>query len=165
MDTIIDYAYKGGFVMGICNGFQILTETGLLPGALIRNKNLKFICKHVNINVESISTPYTSFYTTGEVLNIPIAHMDGNYYIDKTGLEELKENDQIVFRYCSEEGITDDESNPNGSIYNIAGITNKNKNVLGMMPHPERASEKELGSIDGIHIFKSIKNYIKKGAL
>lgn len=165
MDSIIKYAEKGGLIIGICNGFQILTESGLLPGALIRNKNLKFICKHVNIAVECIDTPFTSYYTTGEVLNIPIAHMDGNYYIDKAGLEELIENDQIVFRYCKEAGVIDDEANPNGSIYNIAGIVNKDRNVLGMMPHPERASESILGSVDGVHIFKSVKNYIKKGVL
>ncbi|MCX8084847.1 MAG: phosphoribosylformylglycinamidine synthase subunit PurQ [Calditerrivibrio sp.] len=165
MDAVVDFAEKGGFVIGICNGFQILTETGLLPGALMRNKNLKFICRNVSISVEHINTPFTYLYTVGEVLKIPIAHMDGNYYIDQKGLEELKENNQIIFRYCSESGVVDEESNPNGSVYNIAGIINKNGNVLGMMPHPERASERVLGSEDGIHIFRSIKKFLEKGVI
>ncbi|MCA1927457.1 MAG: phosphoribosylformylglycinamidine synthase subunit PurQ [Calditerrivibrio sp.] len=165
MDSIIKYGESGGLIIGICNGFQILTETGLLPGALMRNKNLKFICKHVNVSVEDINSPFTSYYTNGEVLNIPIAHMDGNYFIDEAGFNELKENSQILFRYCSGSGIVDDESNPNGSLYNIAGIMNKNRNVLGMMPHPERASESQLGSFDGVHIFKSVRNYIQKGGI
>lgn len=165
MDSIIKYGESGGLIIGICNGFQILTETGLLPGALMRNKNLKFICKHVNVSVEDINSPFTSYYTNGEVLNIPIAHMDGNYFIDEAGFNELKENNQILFRYCSGSGIVDDESNPNGSLYNIAGIMNKNRNVLGMMPHPERASESQLGSFDGVHIFKSVRNYIQKGGI
>lgn len=165
MDSIVKYGESGGLIIGICNGFQVLTEAGLLPGALMRNKNLKFICKDVTISVDCINSPFTSYYTNGEVLNIPIAHMDGNYFIDNDGLNQLKENNQIVFRYCSSSGIVDDESNPNGSLYNIAGIINKNRNVLGMMPHPERASESQLGSFDGVHIFTSIKNYIQKGGI
>lgn len=161
MDAVVKFAQKGGFVIGICNGFQVLTESGLLPGALMRNKDLKFICKHVNLVVQNVDTAFTSFYSNGEVVRIPIAHMDGNYFIDEKGLLELRENSQIVFRYSDSNGDTNQESNPNGSVYNIAGIVNKEGNVLGMMPHPERCAEEILGGMDGYHIFNSIKKTIK----
>lgn len=148
MRQIIDFAKKGGLVIGICNGFQILLESGLLPGAMLRNKNLHFICKFVNIRAEVIDTPFTNKLRKGQVLNIPIAHNEGNYYCDSETLKDLKKNNQIVFRYCS--------PNPNGALDNIAGICNKKRNVLGMMPHPERCGEEILGSISGRLIFESI---------
>lgn len=154
MESISTHVEKGGLVIGICNGFQILCEAGLLPGALIRNRSLQFICKPVYLKLENDATPFTRF--SQKVLKIPIAHGEGNYFIHKDGLEEMKENNQIVFRYCSEKGEVVPESNPNGALYNIAGIVNKKKNVLGMMPHPERCSEKVLGSTDGKLIFESI---------
>lgn len=148
MDSIKKFSERGGKVIGICNGFQILTEAGLLPGALIRNKNLHFICKHVNIRVENNKTPFTNKLKRGQVLHIPIAHGEGNYTCDPATLRGLKRNKQIAFTYYGE--------NPNGSTANIAGIFNKRRNVLGMMPHPERASESILGSEDGLFIFQSI---------
>jgi len=148
MEVIKNFADRGGLVIGICNGFQILTEAGLLPGALVRNKNLHFICKHVRIKAENSKTPFTNKLKNGQILNIPIAHGEGNYTCDEKTLKELKRNKQIVFTYYGE--------NPNGSIANIAGICNKKRNVLGMMPHPERASEEILGSTDGRLIFESI---------
>ena len=153
MQGVIDFAKKGGLVIGICNGFQILLEAGLLPGAMLRNKNLHFICKDVHIKLLNKNTPFTNLYKKDEVLKIPIAHNEGNYYIDEKGLKTLKENNQIVFQYCA---------NPNGAVDNIAGIVNKERNVLGMMPHPERSSEKELGSQDGLFIFKSIVEWVKE---
>ncbi len=162
MKSIKKFAEDGGLVLGICNGFQILLESGLLPGSLLRNKNLKFICKFVDICVERNDTPFTNSCEK-KVLRIPIAHHDGCYFLEKEKLEELESNGQILFRYSSPEGEIDEEFNPNGSLKNIAGITNKNGNVLGMMPHPERASELLLGSFDGKFIFKSIFNYLEKG--
>ena len=161
MREIESYAKHGGLVMGICNGFQILLEAGLLPGAMTRNKNLNFICKFVNILVENERTPYTSLCRKGQVLRVPIAHIEGNYYADEKTLKDLKENGQVVFRYCDEEGKISESSNPNGSKEAIAGICNKEGNVLGMMPHPERASEAILGSEDGRLIFESIINTLK----
>ena len=161
MREVESYAKDGGLVMGICNGFQILLETGLLPGAMTRNKNLNFICKFVNISVENERTPYTSLCRKGQVLRVPIAHIEGNYYADEKTLKDLKENGQVVFRYCDEEGKVSESSNPNGSKEAIAGICNKEGNVLGMMPHPERASEAILGSEDGRLIFESIINTLK----
>ena len=161
MDSIKEFADKGGFVMGICNGFQILTESGLLPGALTRNKKLKFVCKYVNISVENSNTPYSNYYSDGEIIKIPIAHMDGNYFIDENGYNDLLINKQIVFRYCDLNGNIDLKSNPNGSVGNIAGIINKKRNVLGMMPHPERCAEEILSGTDGMLIFKSIKKAIE----
>jgi phosphoribosylformylglycinamidine synthase subunit PurQ / glutaminase len=162
MKSVIEFANNGGLVIGICNGFQILLEAGLLPGAMLRNKNLHFICKYVTIKTENTKTPFTSLYKKSQVLRIPIAHNEGNYYIDKKGLSDLKKNNQIVFRYSGDQGEVDQKSNPNGAVDNIAGIINKEGNVLGMMPHPERSSEKELGSDDGFFIFKSIATWLKK---
>jgi len=161
MREVESYAKDGGLVIGICNGFQILLETGLLPGAMTRNKNLNFICKFVNILVENERTPYTNLCRKGQVLRVPIAHIEGNYYADEKTLRDLKENGQVVFRYCDEEGKVSESSNPNGSKEAIAGICNKEGNVLGMMPHPERASEAILGSEDGRLIFESIINTLK----
>jgi phosphoribosylformylglycinamidine synthase len=160
MKSIVDFANRGGFVIGICNGFQILLEAGLLPGAMLRNKNLHFICKFVYIRTENNHTAFTNFCHKHQVLNIPIAHNEGNYYIDEEGLQELKRNNQIVFRYCAPEGNVNEAYNPNGAMYSIAGIINKQGNVLGMMPHPERSSEKLLNSEDGLFIFKSIVNAV-----
>ncbi len=163
MKKVVDFAREGGLVVGICNGFQILLETGLLPGAMLRNTSLRFICKFVHIEVENRNTPFTSLCLKDQVLKIPIAHTDGNYFISDEGLERLKQNQQIVFRYCDENGKITPEANPNGSLYNIAGICNERRNVLGMMPHPERASEKILGSEDGKYIFRSIADFFEEG--
>ncbi|KPL01704.1 MAG: phosphoribosylformylglycinamidine synthase, partial [candidate division Zixibacteria bacterium SM1_73] len=158
MKKVMNFARDGGLVVGICNGFQILLEAGLLPGAMLRNTSLRFICKFVHIEVENENTPFTNLCHKGQVLKIPIAHTDGNYFISEEGLNRLKQNQQIVFRYCDQFGGITQEANPNGSLYNIAGICNEKRNVLGMMPHPERASESILGSEDGKHIFQSIVN-------
>lgn len=148
MPAVIEFAKNGKPVFGTCNGFQILTEVGLLPGALKRNDSLKFVCKTVELTVENTNTPFTSLYKKGEKINLPIAHADGSYYADEELLAELEENGQVVFRYLKE--------NPNGSLNDIAGITNKQGNVLGMMPHPERAVEILLGNEDGLRVFKSL---------
>ncbi len=155
-----EFASSGGIVLGICNGFQILTESGLLEGVLIRNKSLNFICKDVYLKVENKDTPFTN--RCKDIVRIPIAHKDGCYYCDNETLEKLKKNNQIIFKYCSEKGEIDEEHNPNGSLLSIAGICNKEKNVLGMMPHPERASEEILGNIDGKMIFQSIIDFLQK---
>ena len=160
MKVVKHFAAEGKFVFGICNGFQILCEAGLLPGALMRNAGLHFICKHVNLKVENSNTPFTSEVAAGRVLSIPIAHADGNYTCDDETYDLLEENGQIVFRYCDENGEIVDNANPNGSRSNIAGICNQNRNVLGMMPHPERACEELLGSNDGQDIFRSLTNAI-----
>ena len=162
MKRVMDFAKAGGLVVGICNGFQILLEVGLLPGAMLKNSSLRFICKFVHIKVENENTPFTNLSKKGQILKIPIAHSDGNYFIHEEGLKKLKRNDQIVFRYCDEAGNVTREANPNGSLEGIAGICNQTKNVLGMMPHPERASENILGSDDGKHIFQSIVNFFSK---
>jgi phosphoribosylformylglycinamidine synthase len=156
MESVRDFAEKGGLVIGICNGFQILVEAGLLPGALVRNKTTHFICKFVNLRVENADTPFTNQCKVGQVLRIPIAHNDGRFFCDEETIKRLERNGQIVFRYCTPEGEVTEEANPNGSIENIAGIVNERGNVLGMMPHPERASEKLLGSEDGLLIWRSI---------
>ncbi|MBU4140309.1 MAG: phosphoribosylformylglycinamidine synthase subunit PurQ [Candidatus Omnitrophica bacterium] len=161
MNSITDFARKGGTVIGICNGFQILLEAGLLPGVMLRNRGLHFICKYVYAKTENNHTRFTSLYNAEQILKIPIAHNEGNYYIDATGLRELQNNNQIVFRYCSVAGEISDQFNPNGASDNIAGIMNKKGNVLGMMPHPERSSERELGSQDGYFIFKSILKWLE----
>ncbi len=156
MESVKKFAASGGLVMGICNGFQILCESGLLPGALMRNSGLKYVCKFVHVRVESTNTPFTSQCREGEVLRIPIGHMEGNYFCDATTLAELKREQRIVFRYTTADGRIAAEANPNGSLENIAGICNEGRNVLGMMPHPERASEKELGGIDGLRVIQSL---------
>lgn len=156
MSEVVKFARDGGLVLGICNGFQVLVEAGLLPGALLRNANLKFVCKQVYLRTETTATPFSSGLSIGQVLKVPIAHGDGNYYADEATLKSLQDNDQIVFRYSTANGEITAESNPNGSILNIAGIVNKNRNVLGMMPHPERASEQILGSAGGVMVLKSV---------
>jgi phosphoribosylformylglycinamidine synthase len=156
MESVRKFAAGGGLVMGICNGFQILTESGLLPGALLRNRGLKYICKPVQIRTESTDTPFTHLCEKGEVLTVPIGHMEGNYFCDEATLKQLRDQDRIVFRYTTRDGQVTDEANPNGSIENIAGICNEGRNVLGMMPHPERASEPVMGMTDGVRILESL---------
>ena len=156
MNSVREFADEGNLVLGICNGFQILCEAGLLPGALIRNRNLHFICEHVNVRVETTETPFTNQLNGGSVLRIPIAHAEGNYVCDDETLDELQREDRIVFRYCDAQGVVSDAANPNGSRDAIAGICNRDRNVLGLMPHPERACEDLLGSTDGRDIFRSL---------
>lgn len=160
MKAVDRFARSGGLVLGICNGFQILLEAGLLPGAMTRNKNLRFLCRQVHIRVENSDTPFTCAAQPGQVLEIPIAHMDGNYFCDPTTLAEIERNKQAVFRYVTPNGETaasDDRlANPNGSLEAMAGICNRERNVIGLMPHPERAVESTLGSADGLVIFRSI---------
>lgn len=160
MQELREFVQKGGLVLGICNGFQVLLELGLLPGAMLRNKNLKFLCEHVHLRIENERTPFTNMGEKGQVLRIPIAHFDGNFYASEDTIEELKGNDQIVFRYADNEGRITEEANVNGSCENIAGLINKQGNVLGMMPHPERASEFLLGSEDGRIIFESMIQHL-----
>ncbi len=157
---IKDFANSGGVVIGICNGFQILTELKLLPGVLLRNKSLNFICKDVNLKVANRDSIFTSEYYENEILKIPIAHAEGNFYLNKSEIVEVKKFNQIIFQYTSSEGLIDKDSNPNGSILNIAGIRNKKGNVLGLMPHPERVSENLLGGLDGKKIFQSIIKHL-----
>jgi phosphoribosylformylglycinamidine synthase len=157
-----EFAGGGGLVLGICNGFQILTEAGLLPGVLLRNRSLRFISKPQYVKVESVKTPFTYGYSKGDILNFPIAHNEGNYFVDEETLKSLIEEDRIVFRYASADGKTDDSANPNGSLENIAGIVNEKRNVLGMMPHPERAMERLLGSDDGKILFQSIMQTLER---
>ena len=159
MSTVKDFAAQGGLVLGICNGFQILLEAGLLPGAMLRNRGLKFICRAVHLRVENPNTPFTVACRSGQVLEIPIAHMEGNYYANETTLEDLERNRRIVFRYSTPDGEVTEAANPNGSLRNIAGISNREGNVLGMMPHPERASDALLGSRGGLHIFRSLVQF------
>jgi phosphoribosylformylglycinamidine synthase subunit PurQ / glutaminase len=161
MGAVKDFAQKGGLVIGICNGFQILLEAGLLPGAMLRNRSLHFICKDVYVRVENAATSFTTACTPGQVLKIPIAHAEGNYYTDPVTLAGLKANAQVVFRYCTSDGEVCPEANPNGSIDNIAGIRNAEGNVLGMMPHPERCTEEMLGNEDGRLIFLSMLEALK----
>jgi phosphoribosylformylglycinamidine synthase len=156
MAEVAKFAASGGMVIGICNGFQILCEAGLLPGALLRNAGLKYVCKYVNLRVENASTPFTNACKQGEVLRIPVGHMEGNYFCDAPTLATLKRQNRIVFRYCTPDGQITPEANPNGSLDNIAGICNEGGNVLGMMPHPDRCSEAMLGSADGAKVFTSM---------
>jgi phosphoribosylformylglycinamidine synthase len=156
MQSVQKFAAEGGLVLGICNGFQILTEAGLLPGALMRNAGLKYICKQVNLRVETADSPFTSRLAKGDVLRIPIGHMEGNYFCSDEELRRLESDDRIVFRYANSAGEVTAEANPNGSLSNIAGILNEKRNVLGMMPHPDRSSEALLGSADGFRIFESM---------
>lgn len=156
MNSVVDFANKGGIVIGICNGFQVLLEAGLLPGVMIKNKSLKFVCKDIYLTVENKKTVFTSDINFGKPFKVPIAHGEGNYFADDETLKELLDNDQIVFKYSSQDGKIDDGSNPNGSTMNIAGIINRNGNVLGMMPHPERACDPVLGKSDGQMFFESI---------
>lgn len=160
MNSVKKQADAGKPVIGICNGFQVLTESGLLEGALTTNNYPKFRCEPTYLRVETTVTPFTSMFRKGDILSIPIAHMEGNYYADETTLASLERNDQVVFRYVDRNGNATDEANPNGSRENIAGIVSKRKNVLGMMPHPERASEEVLGSSDGLKVFRSMLEYI-----
>ena len=155
MNSIINFAKRGGFVIGICNGFQILCESKLLPGALLHNNSHKFICKNTYLSVTSNSSRFTSKYSLNQVIKIPVAHGEGRYHADENTLNSLKENDQIIFQYCNSNGKIDIGSNINGSALNIAGICNINRNVFGMMPHPERASDSELSNTDGINFFLS----------
>jgi phosphoribosylformylglycinamidine synthase len=156
MQAVKRFAADGGLVLGICNGFQILTEAGLLPGALTRNAGLKFICKQVHLRTETTDSPFTNQLTKGDVLQIPIAHMEGNYFCTPEDLHQLEAEDRIAFRYATPDGEVAPEANPNGSLNNIAGILNEKRNVLGLMPHPERSSEALLGSTDGWKIFSSM---------
>ncbi len=156
MEPIRRHAANGGLVLGICNGFQVLTEAGLLPGALMRNEHLRFVSRDVCLRTEQTTTPFTSEMASGQVLRVPIAHGEGNYFADDDVLDDLERNGQVVFRYCDAEGRVTRESNPNGSARNIAGICNRGRNVFGLMPHPERCSEPLLGNTDGLGIFKSI---------
>jgi phosphoribosylformylglycinamidine synthase len=156
MRAVEKFARRGGLVLGICNGFQILCEAGLLPGVLQRNVGMRFVCRQVHIRVETTDTPFTSIARPGQVLRIPIAHGDGNYFCDESTLAELERNRQIVFRYTTSDGREDAAANPNGSIANIAGVCNRERNVLGLMPHPERAVEAALGSVDGLVILRSL---------
>jgi phosphoribosylformylglycinamidine synthase I len=156
MESVRRHAAAGGLVAGICNGFQVLTEAGLLPGALMRNQHLRFVCRDVQLRVETTASAFTNTMETGQILRVPIAHGEGNYTADEATLDELERNDQILFRYVDAEGRMTAEANPNGSARHIAGICNRERNVLGMMPHPERCSEALLGNTDGLQIFRSV---------
>jgi phosphoribosylformylglycinamidine synthase subunit PurQ / glutaminase len=156
MKSVEKFAWSGGMVLGICNGFQILCEAGLLPGAMMRNSGLRFICRHVHIRVEQADTPFTCASLQGQILKIPIAHSDGNFTADNDTLTALEKNQQVIFRYTTPDGSDDAAGNPNGSMHNIAGICNRERNVAGLMPHPERAVESALESADGLVIFRSM---------
>ena len=156
MNSVIHFAKTGGKILGICNGFQILLESGLLPGTLLQNKSRKFICKNVYVRIENPDTPFTRNCRENRILKIPIAHHQGNYYIDPFSLNQLEENGQILFRYCNTLGDVSTESNPNGSVGFVAGVTNKQKIVMGMMPHPERCADPQLSGTDGQIIFQSL---------
>ena len=165
MKEVQAFAAKGGPVLGVCNGFQILLEAGLIPGAMLRNRSVKFVCAHVDIRVEQTDTPFTCAARKGQVLRIPIAHGEGNYFAAPDVLAKLEANRQVVFRYTTPQGEVTDDANPNGSINNIAGLCNEKRNVVGLMPHPERACESALGSADGLVILESVVQSIKSGVL
>ena len=158
MDAVINHANKGGLLLGICNGFQILCESGLLPGALLHNNNQKFICKNVYLTPSSKTAGLTKDLTQGKAYKIPIAHGEGRYFADDDTIQSLFDQDQVLFQYCNQDGIINDEFNPNGSVQNIAGVANTAKNVMGMMPHPERAVDELLGNQDGVALFESLIN-------
>ena len=162
MEKVIDFGRNGGYIIGICNGFQILTESGLLPGALLHNTSNKFICKNVFLKINNPNTLITNSYEKN-VIKVPIAHGEGRFFADENTMKTLKQNDQIIFKYCNSNGEVLESSNPNGSLDNIAGICNKEKNIFGMMPHPERAADVLLSNTDGVALFKSIMNYINLG--
>ena len=159
MEKVIDFGRNGGYIIGICNGFQILTESGLLPGALLHNTSNKFICKNVFLKINTTNTLVTNSYEKN-VIKVPIAHGEGRFFADENTMKDLKQNDQIIFKYCDSNGEVLESSNPNGSLDNIAGICNKEKNIFGMMAHPERAADALLNNTDGVALFKSIMNYI-----
>jgi phosphoribosylformylglycinamidine synthase subunit PurQ / glutaminase len=165
MREVQAFAAKGGPVLGVCNGFQILLEAGLIPGAMLRNRSVKFVCAHVHIRVEQTDTPFTCSARKGQVLKIPIAHGEGNYFATPDVLAKLEANRQVIFRYTDAGGEATDEANPNGSINGIAGLCNEARNVVGLMPHPERACESSLGSADGLVILESAVQSIKSGVL
>jgi phosphoribosylformylglycinamidine synthase len=159
MSAVTRFAERGGPVLGICNGFQVLLEAGLLPGAMVRNRNVKFVSRHVHVRVEHTDTPFTASCSKGQLLELPIAHGEGNYFADPETIRELETQRQVIFRYTDATGAVSDAANPNGSINNIAGICNHARNVAGLMPHPERACEPSLGSADGRAILQSIVNH------
>jgi phosphoribosylformylglycinamidine synthase I len=156
MESVKKFADSGGLVLGICNGFQILCESHMLPGALLRNAGLKYICRSIHVRVENNQTPFTQNLSKGELLEIPIGHMEGNYFCDADTLKQLRDQNRIVFRYVTQDGQMTPAANPNGSLDNIAGICNEGRNVLGMMPHPERSSESEMGGTDGFKLFEAL---------
>lgn len=164
MQEVKRFAEAGGPVLGICNGFQVLLEAGLLTGAMLRNRNVRFQCEHVFVNVEQTDTPFTSDCRQGQLLRMPIAHGDGNYYAELEVVERLEKNRQVIFRYASGTGAVSLEANPNGSVGNIAGICSENRNVVGLMPHPERACELAVGSADGLVLLESVVNSVGQGA-
>ena len=158
MNEVVKHAQKGGYVLGICNGFQILTESGLLPGALLHNQQRKFLCKNVYITPKTLNSPLTQQLTLKQVYKIPIAHGEGRYFADEAALNDLFSNDQVLFQYSRVDGKVDEDHNPNGAVFNIAGICNRQKNVFGMMPHPERACDENLHNMDGKALFDSLLN-------
>ena len=164
MPEVKRFADAGGPVLGICNGFQVLLEAGLLPGAMLRNRNVKFLCEHVIVKVEQTDTPFTSACRAGQLLRIPIAHGEGNYYAEPDVVARLEENRQVIFRYASADGVAAPEANPNGSVNNIAGLCSERRNVVGLMPHPERACELAVGSADGLVVLESVVKSVGHGA-
>lgn len=156
MAAVVDFARRGGLVLGVCNGFQVLVEAGLLPGALMRNAGLKFVCREVGLRVETASSPFTNCFQTGETIRTPVAHHDGNYLADEALLKRLADEDRVAFRYATPDGDPTAAANPNGSVSNIAGVLSENRRVLGMMPHPERANDAALGGTDGARLFESL---------
>jgi phosphoribosylformylglycinamidine synthase subunit PurQ / glutaminase len=162
MSSVVDFARRGGPVLGICNGFQILLEAGLLPGAMLRNRDLKYRCEHIIVRVEQTDTPFTLQASRGQRLRLPIAHGEGNYYADAAVLQQLEAEHRVIFRYCDERGEATDAANPNGSVNNIAGICSEARNVVGLMPHPERACEGPLGSADGLVMLESVVTAVSR---